>query len=424
MSNVYKNTISRLREAARLLKLEDSYLTILESPSRHLEVSLPVKMDNGSVKSFRGYRVQHSDARGPYKGGIRYHRSVNLDEVKNLAALMTLKCAVAAIPYGGAKGGIEVDPKLLSEAELERLTRAYAEKIYPIIGAYVDVPAPDVNTNSQIMGWIVDEISRLSGQFSPGSITGKPLELAGSKGRPQATGYGGLYVLQKALEEFGKRLKIVPKKATVAVQGFGNVGYYFAESADRVGLNVIGIADSKGGIIGNKLHAESIMRNKREKGYLAGVYCRGSVCDDVQHRKVTNEEFLKAPVDVLVLAALENAVNKRNASKIRAKVILELGNSAINAEAEEVLAKRGILVLPDILANAGGVIVSYYEWVQNLQGLYWEEEEVLSKLKKQITQAFIDVRQRQDRFQVDLRTASYLVALERIAAAMKARGRV
>ena len=423
MPSLYNNSLKRIASAAKFINTDSKYLEVLKQPSRYLEVSLPIRLDDGSLRSFRGYRVQHNNARGPFKGGIRFHPSVSLDEVKNLALLMALKCAVANIPYGGAKGGVVVDPKKLSDRELEVLTRKYAEKIYEIIGDHVDIPAPDVNTNPQIMGWMVDEISRLRGKFSPASITGKPKELGGSKGRPQATGYGGFYVLREALKLFGKKSRI-GKKPTVVVQGFGNVGYYFAEVANKEGYNVIGISDSKGGVVGKNLHAPSIFKVKKEQGYLAGVYCKGSVCDMVPHKKIDSQKFLETKTVVLVLAALENAITKKNVKKIKAKLILELGNGSISAEADEILRKRGITVIPDILANSGGVIVSYYEWVQNLQGLYWEEKDVLERLEKQITQSFKNVTDLQKKFKVDMRTASGIAAIQRITAAIKARGNV
>lgn len=424
MTSLLNSTLARLQEAARLLNLEEKYFVILERPDRYLEISLPVKMDNGSLKVFRGFRVQYNNARGPYKGGIRYHKTVNLDEVKNLALLMAVKCAVADLPYGGAKGGVVVDPRILSAGELERLSRLYIQKIYPLIGDHIDIAAPDVNTNSQIMAWMTDEYSRLAGKFTPGIITGKPLELGGSKGRTQATGYGGLYILQEALKLYAKKLRLASKEIKVTVQGFGNVGYYFAEAAANARMNVAGLADSKGAILGEKLDPQSILKVKQETGNLAGVYCKGSVCDAIAHRKVSGKDFLIAKTDVLVLAALENAIDKKIAKKIQAKVVLELGNGAIAADAEKILARRKILVLPDILTNAGGVIVSYFEWIQNLQGFYWEEALVLARLKKQLMAAFAAVLEKQKCHGVDFRLAAYVLALERIAAALKSRGGV
>ncbi len=423
MSKLYQGSWSRLLKANQYAKVDARYLAVLEHPSRFMQVSLPVRLDDGTTKIFTGYRVQHNNAMGPFKGGTRFHPDVNLDEVKNLAFLMSMKSAIVEIPYGGAKGGVSVDPKTLSEAELERLTRKYTEKIFEIIGPQIDVPAPDVNTNAQVMGWIVDEYSRLQGSFSPAAVTGKPLELHGSQGRPQATGYGGLYVLQAALKDYGKKLKL-NDKVKVAVQGFGNVGYYFAEGAEKAGFEVVGISDSKGGITGRKLHPPSILQVKEEQGYLAGVYCKGTVCDMVPHEKISSEKFLEMETDVLVLAALENAITEKNASQIKAKVILELGNSSISPEADAVLNERGILVLPDILANAGGVTVSYFEWVQNLQGLYWEEEEVLTRLKKKMTTAFTKVAAETEAHDVDFRTAAAIISLKRISAAVKARGNI
>ncbi len=423
MKSLYEQTFKRLTTSAKLLGIERKYLDILREPMRYLEVNLPLRKDDGSIETYQAYRVQHNNARGPFKGGIRYHQAVSLDEVKNLALLMTLKCAVAHIPYGGAKGGIVVDPKKLSERELENLSRLYIDRTNEIIGPHIDVPAPDVNTNAQIMGWMVDEISRMKGAFTPASITGKPLEVGGSEGRIQATGYGGLYVLQEAIKKFKKELKI-PAKPKVIVQGFGNVGYYFAEGASNHGYNIIGISDSKGGIIGDNLHPESVYHRKKQSGVLAGVYCSGSVCDEVPYKKVTTKKILEEKCDILVLAALENAITRKNVKNIKAKIILELGNSSISPDVNGALIKKGITVIPDILANAGGVIVSYYEWAQNLQGVSWEEEEVLQKLKKQIVTAFENVLVMKKAYSTDLRTASLILALDTISKAIKARGNV
>lgn len=427
MPGLYHHSLERLKDANAYAEVDQKFLAILEDPSRYLEVSLPVRMDNGKLRTFQGYRVQHNNARGPFKGGIRFHPDVTLDEVKNLAFLMSLKCAIMEIPFGGAKGGVVVDPKQLTERELEQLTRRYAEKIFEIMGPQIDIPAPDVNTNPQMMGWIVDEYARLNGSFAPGAVTGKPVELHGSQGRNQATGYGGLYILQELLADRGKALGLPTRGVRVAVQGFGNVGYFFAEGAEAAGCNVVAISDSKGAIRGDKLHPQSIMQVKRDSGVLAGVYCKGTVCDMVPHDKISHDELLATECDVLVLAALENAITAQNASKVRAKVILELGNTSIAADADPILQERGVVVMPDILANAGGVTVSYYEWVQNLQGMYWDEPEVLSRLHTQMARAYRSVRAEEEAHgaeNVTPRTAAGIVALKRISAAIQARGNI
>ncbi|MBI3032299.1 Glu/Leu/Phe/Val dehydrogenase [Candidatus Woesearchaeota archaeon] len=387
-------------------------LETIKLPRRVINVNFPVRMDNGNVKVFSGYRVQYSDARGPAKGGIRFHPEVDLEEVKMLAFLMCLKCAVADIPYGGAKGGVVVDPKTLSQRELERLSRGYIREIAPFIGPYVDIPAPDVNTNEQIMAWMLDEYESITNQKVPGVITGKPLALGGSKGRSYATSQGGAFVLR----EFVKLKKLDHKKLTVAVQGFGNAGYHMARILSEWGYTIVAVSDSKSGIYDKKGLAISKVYDHKQKS--------GSLKNFKDATEITNEKLLALPVDILVPAALGDAITKKNVDSVKAKYILELANGPVSAEADAVLFKKGVIVIPDILANAGGVIVSYFEWVQNLQGYYWEEDEVIKKLEQKITKAFKDIPQVATENNVSLRHAAYYLALKRIADSEKVLGNV
>jgi len=421
MSNPFKNALKQLQKAADLMELDQAVFERLKKPDNILQVSLPVKMDDGTTKVFEGYRVQHNNARGPYKGGLRYHPQTNLVEVKALAFWMAIKTSVMGIPMGGSKGGITVDAKKLSATELEKLTRVFARKLKDFIGPEKDVPAPDVYTNPQIMSWIVDEISKIKGYNVPGVVTGKPLELGGSEGRTAATGLGGFY----CLTELAKKEKLNSKKVTVAVQGFGNVGYYMAELMHQAGYKVIAVSDSKGGILdktGKGMEPKNIMATKQKEGSIGACYCVGSVCDCDNYKQITNEELLKLDVDILVPAALENAINEKNAGKIKTKYIIEMSNGGIVPEAEEKLLKKGKLIIPDVLANAGGVTVSYFEWVQNLQNYYWTEKEVNSKLKDIMVKSFNDTWQIRNKYNTDMRTAAFILALERIQAAMKLKG--
>ncbi|MGE5297857.1 MAG: Glu/Leu/Phe/Val family dehydrogenase [Acidobacteriaceae bacterium] len=407
--NMYKSAMENLSNAAKILKLDQEILSRLSKPDRILTVAIPVKMDDGKTQVFEGYRVQHNDARGPYKGGLRYHPQVDMSEVKALAFLMAIKNAVVNVPYGGGKGGITVDPKKLSKGELERLSRGFIQKIYKFIGPQVDVPAPDVNTTPQIMAWMVDEYSKLVGQFTPGVITGKPLSLNGSQGREEATGFGGVEVLKAAVKHF--KLK---KNATVAIQGFGNVGNFFAKLAEKAGFRVVAVSDSNSGIYSPKgLPIAKVIEWKKQMGKVAGF--PGST-------EIKNEKLLELPVDILVPAALENQIHKNNARKIKAGLIVEMANGPIASEADPILARRGIPVVPDVLANSGGVATSYLEWVQNLSGIYWSREEVLGRLEMFMSQAFKDVVEASERHGATLRMGAFILAVERIAAAMKVRG--
>lgn len=398
-------------KVSRIMKIEYDELEILRKPDRIIEVSLPVLMDNGRMKVFTGYRVQYNNTRGPYKGGLRFHPQVNLDEVKSLAFWMTIKCAVADIPYGGGKGGIAVDVKTLSQGELERLTRAYTRGFADFIGPQIDIPAPDVYTNPQIMAWLMDEYSHIKGENTPAIVTGKPVEIGGSLGRDTATSLGGFYVFEQVLS----KLKIAKSKASMAVQGFGNVGMNFAMIAYRAGYKISAVSDSQGGIYSEKgLNLEEVLAHKK---------ATGSVVDFKNSKNVTNEKLLELPVEVLVPAALENVINEKNAGRIKAKIILELANGPTTEAAEEKLQKKGVLIVPDVLANSGGVIVSYFEWVQNLRHFYWDQAKVEDRLNRQICLAFDKVWQTMEKEGNNkMRDAAYMVAVGRLVGSLRIRG--
>ena len=418
--------MEQLGKAAQILKLDKKVLVRLQAPQELHTVTIPVQMDNGSTKEFTGFRSQYNNARGPYKGGIRYHPNVSEDEVKALSFWMAVKCATVGIPLGGGKGGIIVNPKELSQGELERLSRGYVQALYQHLGPDKDVPAPDVYTNAQIMAWMLDEYEKLVGHHAPGMITGKPLSLGGSKGRNIATAQGGVYVLQELMKKLGKN----PKKTTVAVQGFGNAGATAAKILYKLGYKIVAISDSQGGVY----NEDGIDPDKAEEiknaGGILGCYCVGTVCTleqikgDGPCRGVSNEELLELNVDVLVPAALENQITVANAKQIKAQVILELANGPTTPEADEILNKKGVLIVPDILANAGGVTVSYFEQVQNAMNYYWEETEVLDKMKKIMVDSFEAVWETKEKYNIPMRTAAFVLAVERIAQAMKERGRV
>jgi len=358
-----------------------------------------------------GFRSQHNNARGPYKGGIRFHPEVSEEEVKALSMWMTWKCAVVDIPCGGGKGGVIVDPKKLSVGELERLAKGFARRITPIIGQEIDIPAPDVNTNSQIMTWMVDEYMKVANNKDIGTFTGKPIEKGGSKGREQATGLGGAYILEELAKEFG----LDPKNTSIGVQGFGNVGYWFAKLADELGYKVVAISDSKGGITDeNGLNIDNVYKYKKTNGSLQDFQNDGKTLHNI-----TNEELLALEVDVLAPAAFENVINDNNANDIKAKYILELANGPITPSAEKVLLEADIVVIPDVLANAGGVTVSYFEWEQNKADSYWTEEEVFEKLKPIMAKAFKDTIKFSKKYDTDLRNGAYILAVNRVSKAMK-----
>jgi len=426
MSNPFENAMKQLDKAAGIMSLNKDIHELLKHPKRVLTVSIPVRMDDGSLKVFIGFRSQHNDARGPHKGGIRYHPDVTLDEVKALSFWMTMKCSVIGIPLGGGKGGIIVNPKELSEGELERLSRGYIQKIHKYIGLTQDVPAPDVYTTPQIMGWMMDEFEKLTGEKHPGVITGKPISLGGSAGRGAATAQGGVYVLLEIIKKMG----MIPTETTIAIQGFGNAGSFMAKLLHHEGFKIVAVSDSKGGVY----NEEGIDPNKaleiKEAGGMLGCYCVGSVCDvkllskDGPCRPITNQEILELPVDIIIPAALENVITIENAEQIKARLVLELANGPTTPEADEILNKKGIIVCPDILSNAGGVTVSYFEQVQNNFNYYWSEEEVLSKLKPLMVEAFNKVWESKEKYNTDMRTAAFVSSIERVAEAMKDRGDV
>jgi len=436
-NNPHANAITQLESVAKLLRPGyknkakfDQAIEKLKEPNNVFVADLEVEMDNGKKTKFKAYRSQHNNARGPYKGGIRFHHDVSLEEVKALSTWMTWKCAVTGIPYGGGKGGIIVDPKKLSATELERLSRAYARFLANDIGPWVDVPAPDVNTTGQIMAWMVDEYQKVrSEELGVSSInenplatfTGKPLGLGGSEGREEATGLGGVFVLEKLVE----KLKLDRRKdITIAIQGFGNVGYWFAKHADDLGYKVVAVSDSKGGIyIEDSIDPVKTLECKQKNGSVTQCLCSHESCDIKNGKKITNEEILELDVDILVPAALENVITKNNAHKIKAKAIIEMANGPVTPEADEILKKKGVIMIPDILANAGGVTVSYFEWVQNLQGYYWTRDEVVSKLKPLMDKAFDEMWTiKEQHHQVDGRMATYMTAVKRVVDTMILRG--
>lgn len=404
-----------IRTTAKKLGMAEDIVEEIILPDRIIEVKVPVTMEDGSKKVFQGFRSQHNNVLGPYKGGIRFHHNVSREEVIALSTLMSLKCAVAGIPFGGGKGGVIVDPKQLTPKDLESLSRSFGKAIAPYIGPTIDVPAPDVNTNGQIMIWMLEEYEKIIGKKSPATYTGKPVEKGGSQGRTEATGRGGVIILNALLKHVGSKIKD-PGSMTVAIQGFGNVGYYFAKIAEEQGFKVVAVSDSKGGVyVPEGLSVEQTMQCKKEKGSLSGCYCKGSVCDVKYGKGITNEQLLELPVDILVPAALENVITAKNAGNIKAKIIVEMANGPVSEEAYPILSQKEIVVVPDILANSGGVMVSYFEWVQSSQGEAWTEKEVNSKLEKQLTEAFAAVWEMNNTLKSNLKEASFAVALSRIA---------
>lgn len=416
---IFEDALSQLAQAAQYSHAEPETIERLKHPQNALLVSIPVRMDDGSLKIFSGYRVRHNDSRGPTKGGIRYHPDVNLDEVKALSFWMTLKCAVMGLPYGGGKGGITVDPKQLSRMELERLSRGYIEQIANFIGPHTDIPAPDVYTNPMIMGWMMDEYSKIVRSHNPGVITGKPIELGGSLGRDDATGRGGYY----CIKELERIRQWNPKEIRVAIQGFGNAGQHVATLLHRDGYKIVAVSDTGGGIYRREgFDVPSLIRMKKESKRVQAVYCEGSVCEIVPAEQISNEDLLALEVDILIPAALENVIREDNVDKIKAPVIIELANGPTNSKADAVLAKKGTLVVPDILANAGGVTVSYFEWVQNKNGYYWPLEEVHEKLHRIMKREFNYVYDLRQKHNISMRTAAYAHALNRLGDAMAAQG--
>jgi glutamate dehydrogenase (NAD(P)+) len=402
----------QLRRVGELLGLDPGMLGVLSQCRREFTVNFPVRMDDGVTKMFTGYRVQHNDARGPLKGGIRYSPFVSIDEVRALSMWMTWKCAVVNLPFGGAKGGVIVDPRALSDGELERLTRRYASEISVIISPEMDIPAPDLGTDPRIMAWIMDTYSIHHGHSVPGVVTGKPIEIGGSLGRYEATGRGVQFITEEACKRRGTPLQ----GQTVAVQGFGNVGGVASRMLAAAGARIVAVSDSRGGIYNaNGLDVESLYSHREAGGLLADHWGNG-------HTDVTNEELLELPVDILVPAALEGQVTEKNAGKVKARMIVEAANGPVTPKADEILAERGIYVVPDILANAGGVVVSYFEWVQDLQSFFWEESEVNTRMHRIMMTAFGEVDAVAQERKLRLRDAAYVVAVQRVVAAIEARG--
>ena len=410
MENPFLNAQKQIEKTAKKLNLNENITEALKEPMRILQVKIPTKMDDGKVKNFTGFRVQYNNARGPTKGGIRYHPEENLDTVKALAAWMTWKCAIADIPFGGAKGGIICNPKEMSQNELEKLSRGYIRAVAKFIGPDNDIPAPDVYTNPQTMAWMLDEYEKIVGKSSPAVITGKPLEIGGSKGRTKATGFGVAINIREAAKTIGLKLS----GAKVVIQGFGNVGMYAAKFLEEMGAKIIVISDSKGGIYNPEgISVEKAIKHKQETGSLKGI--EGA-------KEISNEKLLELECDILVPAALENQITKENAEKIKAKIIAEAANGPTTPEADEILHKNRKFLIPDILCNAGGVIVSYFEWIQNRTGNYWSEEEVDKKLDEKLTIAFSQMVEMAEKEKVDNRTAAYMIAMKRVVDAMKLKG--
>jgi len=402
----------QLEKALGKIDLDENTKNQLRKTEKVLTVSIPVKMDNSKVNVFTGFRAQYNTARGPAKGGVRYHPQVCFDEVKALAAWMTWKCAVVGLPYGGGKGGIICNPKELSEGELERMSRRYIYEISSIIGPNKDIPAPDVYTNPKVMGWYIDTYNMLNGEAAFACVTGKPLALWGSEGRVEATASGVVQTVMLSLN----RLDISPEKATVVIQGFGNAGSYIAKFLHEKGLSIIGVSDSSGGVYNaNGLDPVALYQHKQETGTVSNFKRNGT-------ETITNEDLLKLKCDILVPAALEEVINENNAREIKAKIIAEAANGPTTPEADDILREKGIFVIPDILANAGGVVVSYFEWVQNLNGYFWSEEKVHLRLKARMEKAFNEVINIAQKEEVDNRTAAYICAVTRVAQAMKFRG--
>jgi glutamate dehydrogenase len=406
----YDIAVEQLERAGKVINLDPNMLEVLRRPRRVLSVNFPVKMDDGRLQMFQGFRSQHNNALGPYKGGIRFHPNVTFEEVKALSMWMTWKCAIVGIPFGGGKGGVTVDPKKLSRNELERLSRTYFSMIAEIIGPLRDIPAPDVYTDSQTMAWFMDEYSRQVGYNAFGVVTGKPLIIGGSLGRETATARGLAFVVGEAV----KRMGIDFHKATAAVQGYGNAGSYVHMFLEEMGAKVVAVSDSKGGI--HNAHGLSYKEVDAQKKRT------GTVLNFESAKPITNEELLEMEVDVLVPAALENVITEKNAKDVRAKIVAEAANGPTTPEADDILYKNGVTVIPDVLANSGGVSTSYLEWVQNLQNLYWTAEEVDTHLRTIMVKAFGEVWDATKRHNVDMRLGAYAYAIKKVASAMKIRG--
>jgi glutamate dehydrogenase (NADP+) len=417
--NVFQDAVARMERIGREAGVSAEVIDALRLPQSTHYATLPVRMDDGSTAYFPSFRCRYNDALGPTKGGIRYHSDVTLEEVQALALWMTIKCAVVGLPYGGGKGGVVVDPKRLSRLELERLSRAYVRAMAEVIGPDTDIPAPDVYTNARIMGWMADEYQIIHRRKAPDVITGKPIVLGGSLGRDEATGRGAYLVIRAV----AKREGWSPRETRVAIQGFGNAGYHVARLLQADGYRIVAVSDSKGGIHAEEgFDVESLNRIKQETRELRGVYCTGSVCEMVDHDRITNPELLELDVDVLIPAALEGVIDEGNVERIRAHHIFEVANGPVVSRVDQRLHERGITVVPDVLVNAGGVTVSYFEWVQNRQGYAWTLEEVRDRLAESMGRAFDAVWERHERERVSVRSAAYGRAMHRIGEALSAQG--
>jgi len=417
--STFQDALSRVKSLAVSANINTEVIEALLHPKEMMTVSLPVRMDDGSKKYFVGYRCRYNSILGPTKGGVRFHPNVDAEEVKALALWMTIKCAIIGLPFGGGKGGITVNPKELSPMELERLSRIYIRSLADFIGPQRDIPAPDVYTNSRVMGWMMDEYESIKRIHTPDVITGKPIELGGSLGRDDATGRGA-YIC--ALELI-KKMDWHPTEMTVAIQGFGNGGYHVARLLQQAGCKIVAVSDSQGAIYAEKgFDIDSLWQEKQRSKQVKAVYCSESVCEIIEHSAISHEQLLALDVDLLIPAALEGVINKHNATNIRAKAIIEIANGPILSEADTILHDKGIKVVPDVLANAGGVTVSYFEWVQNRSGQIWTLDEVQHKLKEKMTTAFEIIWQRAEKEQRTLRESAYITALRHISSAIEAHG--
>jgi glutamate dehydrogenase (NADP+) len=418
-SNVFQDALARVRDYGKSGGVSDEVIDSLMHAKSILKATLPVRMDDGSTRYFTGFRCRYNSTLGPTKGGVRFHPGVTMAEIQALALWMTIKCAVVGLPYGGGKGGVVVDPKVLSPMELERLSRAYMRAMADVIGPHTDIPAPDVYTNARIMGWMMDEYEAIKRTKSPAVITGKPVRLGGSLGRDDATGRGAYL----CIAELAKRYNLDPKTTTVAVQGFGNGGYHVARLLQDAGYRIVAISDSKGGIYSSDgFDVASIYEDKQRSRRVRAVYCEQSVCEIVDHDVISNEDLLSLDVDILVPAALEGVITELNAKSIKARYIVEVANGPIMSDADSILEESGTIVVPDVLANAGGVTVSYFEWVQNLQGFKWTLEEVHSRLQAIMVLAFGEIFDLATERKLSMRNAAYTLAIQRIGEAVEAHG--
>ncbi len=407
--NPFEGGLKQLEKVKKIINLEEGIYEQIKSPHRVIEFSVPVKMDSGSIKVFKAFRSQYNNARGPYKGGIRFHQDVSVDEVKALSMWMTWKCAVVNIPLGGGKGGVIVNPKELSDNEIEKLSRGYMRGLARFIGPALDIPAPDVYTTPKIMGYMMDEYEKITGSHCPGMITGKPLSIGGSQARSYSTAQGGYYCLDEAV----KKLKIKQSEATVAIQGFGNAGANMAKIVAENGYKVIAVSDSRGAISNSKgMDIEKLMEHKQKTGGVANF----------EDSKKMEEDILTSKVSILILAALENSITLDNVNEVKAELIIELANGPITPDADHILSAKNVVIVPDILANAGGVAVSYLEQVQNAYNYYWKEEKVLQELEEIMRNSFNEVWEQKENFKTDLRMGAYALSVERVAQAMRDRG--